>query len=486
MVKSFLNAFFGGIGRTLGKFVVYIIIALIFFFIYENAHAEEININSSVYGDTGYSNMYWGQNYYNGSLSNSNFSIGTRYSGRLADFVLDIRRSFVANTVYSIYVYAPTNDFRNTLEGVIVDDISNTVGCTTVSSQFMSKTKLKSTFVCPQNTSRIQMQWYADEGSYLTGDTNFNINKITLETQTSSGSNNDDIINSANQNTEDIINNNNSNTQDILDGLGDLGSSITDSTNAINDTIDSTFTCTNLWNDKNNSVWSDNHWVYQTITITQSGTYYFKSNYSHVIINGSHALPYSVTLSAGTYTIYFGSTTSTIDSTISKSMVSLYDKPYCVYGGTIMSETNDNLSDINDSINDKSEMDTSIFSTWWSNFNPGSNPLGNVITLPITLAQKIVGFNENSCQSVNLGALLGSNLILPCFTLSGVLPNNASTLINTIDIIMSISLLVVIIKNSYETIANLISLGGENEVKKQFRLPTPLEFLSNLLNGGGN
>ena len=42
MVKSFINAFFGGIGRTLGKFVVYIIIALIFFFIYENANAAAI------------------------------------------------------------------------------------------------------------------------------------------------------------------------------------------------------------------------------------------------------------------------------------------------------------------------------------------------------------------------------------------------------------------------------------------------------------
>ena len=58
-----------------------------------------------------------------------------------------------------------------------------------------------------------------------------------------------------------------------------------------------------------------------------------------------------------------------------------------------------------------------------------------------------------------------------------------SSVWSTIDVLMSIGLLVVIIKNLYETFSNLLTMGGEKEAREKFDMPTPMEFLSMILGG---
>lgn len=97
---------------------------------------------------------------------------------------------------------------------------------------------------------------------------------------------------------------------------------------------------------------------------------------------------------------------------------------------------NSNLNEINDNLTDNSAP------TDYSFFNDiglsSDTPISNLILMPITLLSAINSGFSGSCSSVNLGSLLGHDLILPCIDIQSKL---GSKLWSTIDGLISIFLL---------------------------------------------
>lgn len=423
-------------------YVLFFTSFILFMFIGCTVHAEEVNITSSIYGDTGYSNMYWGQNWYNGSLSNSNFSFGTRYSGRLRDFVFDVRRSFVANTIYTVYVYAPTNDFRNTLDEVIIDDITNETSCTVINYQFVSKTKLSASFVCGYNSSRLQMSWYGPEQGYLTGDTNFNINKVTLETQSSSGANNDDIINNANENTQDIINNNNSNTQDVIDNQNQNTQDIIDSQQQIDDSLNTyckkgptdfdinNYNFVNGYINSTGGVTNDNQYKSSPYFVIKGGEtytiklsinrtlpyicwYYANKNMASCVSqNNQNTFTLTAPLNAKYLRVTVGNSSGNF-------VVANITGPICNnWDLEKQNEINGAINNLNDVIND-SNVDSDLIDSVLDVSFYDNNDLTSIITAPLTILHSLL--NDNTCQPLELPFHLdigdydnSTNAYLPC------------------------------------------------------------------------
>lgn len=509
MVKSFMNAFFGGIGRTLGKILVYLAIGLIFFFIYDEVHA------AAIYGQSGCNSTYYNILKQDGTSTYGQTSTSYNISWETVSFYGT--ENLTANTYYDVKIVFRSNFTISALSGgPEVYSTSSLCGSTNgqlqVSGYGVSGATL--TFRILTGSSMVDF-WRVWTPFHFTGSNG--INSVTFSKVDLSGSSG--IIENANDNTNTIVNNNNQNTSDIINNQDsnttDIINNQTQNTQDIINALDNTKYSVCSKGKQYFIIGSDKSYIANSSGQVNSNNNYFVSSPLRIDSNQSYTLNIvnSTNIQYGYYCFYksdktlISCTKYSDNTTLSYTFTSPNNSYYFVatlYRNNDVIENaylegkNANIC-ITDSYNssrqdllntmfqqDTSDGDTNIFSTWWNNFDPISNPLGSVVTLPITLAQKIVSFNSSSCQSINLGNLLGHNLTLTCFTLSSVLPDNASSLINTIDIIMSISLLVVIIKNTYETIANLVSLGGENEVKKQFRLPTPLEFMANLLNGGGN
>lgn len=110
------------------------------------------------------------------------------------------------------------------------------------------------------------------------------------------------------------------------------------------------------------------------------------------------------------------------------------------------------------------------------------DPLNYLLTLPINLLTKLnTLISSGTCNKASFGTLYGTELYLPCINFENYL---GSSLWTTIDTIVGIGLLVVILKKFYDTISNILSLGKEEEIRKGMELPTPMEFLAQILGGG--
>lgn len=87
-------------------------------------------------------------------------------------------------------------------------------------------------------------------------------------------------------------------------------------------------------------------------------------------------------------------------------------------------ETNDILKDdssvSNDKITDITNIDT----------NTSNTPVSDFITLPITLLNKYNTSMNISCNSINLGSLLGTDLIIPCINLEQRFGSNLWSIID--------------------------------------------------------
>lgn len=87
-------------------------------------------------------------------------------------------------------------------------------------------------------------------------------------------------------------------------------------------------------------------------------------------------------------------------------------------------ETNDLIKDdssiSNDKITDITNIDT----------NTSNTPVSDFITLPITLLNKYNTSMNSSCNSINLGSLLGTDLIIPCINLEQRLGSNLWSIID--------------------------------------------------------
>lgn len=146
----------------------------------------------------------------------------------------------------------------------------------------------------------------------------------------------------------------------------------------------------------------------------------------------------------------------------------------------IINNQNENTQEIIDAIDDGSDpnISDSELSSFFSSFSY-TDPLAYLLTLPVQLINKIVSLSDN-CSTINLGTLYGFTFTLPCLNLETYL---GSAVWGTIDVIMSVTLLVIILKNFYDTISNLLTLGGEKEAKEKFSMPTPMDFLARILGG---
>lgn len=104
---------------------------------------------------------------------------------------------------------------------------------------------------------------------------------------------------------------------------------------------------------------------------------------------------------------------------------------------------------------DESPSDSDIESIFENEDDSSSSPVSDLITMPITLLEKLNNGFSGSCGSYNLGSLYGHNIILPCIDMVGLLGSELWTLIDmlfSLFLVYNIGLMVISI---YESITSL-------------------------------
>lgn len=190
--------------------------------------------------------------------------------------------------------------------------------------------------------------------------------------------------------------------------------------------------------------------------------------------------------------------------TISNLVLSGGNITFCPYGSSagnrldgIEGAIQGGLFDVNNSVQDVKDIQQDTYDYMTDDTNPTINtsdinnvigqvqiqdPLNYLLTLPLNLLTKLnTVISAGSCSKASFGVLYGTELYLPCINFENYL---GSSLWTTIDTIVGIGLLVVILKKFYDTISNILSLGKEEEIRKGMELPTPMEFLAQILGGG--
>lgn len=127
-----------------------------------------------------------------------------------------------------------------------------------------------------------------------------------------------------------------------------------------------------------------------------------------------------------------------------------------------LDETNDNLdkidgsvNDLNDSINNSSVDNPGSKIEEFENMLPENGVITQLITLPISLFQKVLSSINGTCQEYNLGNLFGTDLTLPCVNISNYL---GATLWNVIDVLFSGLFVLVISKKMIKVFNNFTSM----------------------------
>lgn len=443
-------------------------------------------------------------------------SIGTRYNGKSYYFQFNFHKSLTANKIYELKVSSTTSDFTSNINK---DDITplcyssfaynfNTKECGDISviSVIRGSGNQSKDFTIRFSPLSSMTYWGFKFGggfNALTGVSNFLINNFDLTEV--NADNTDEIINNNNQNTQNVIDNQNQNTQDIINNqnslLGDRCSNLLDYNNYYHNENSSSI---NINGDtivlSSNYTWS--HLDYN-ITTQVGKTYYisgstsstnetalvwvgndnsnFNERYFIYENNGSFSGSFVAT-TTHTYIRLYASKTTANTINYYRIMFSEFNRPYCAYGSTIskLDDTNNAISDTNSYLKDNSNPNISD-NEFLSVFNSigFTDPLQHLLQLPVQFINALVS-QSNTCQTINLGTLWGVSLTLPCINLENIIGSNVWGII---DILMSIGLLVVIVKNLYQTFANLMTMGGEKEAREKFSMPTPMEFLSMILGG---
>lgn len=119
-----------------------------------------------------------------------------------------------------------------------------------------------------------------------------------------------------------------------------------------------------------------------------------------------------------------------------------------------------------------------------------SDPLSYLLTSPLSLLNQINLALNGTCQDYEIGHfndIGNANLSSYTFKFKCIQPANylGSSLWTTIDVIMGIGLLVLTIYKFYHAISNILTMGAENEVERQFHYLTPMAFLVNIIGYGG-
>lgn len=492
------------------KYLKYFLIVFILL-LTPKVFALEYNMNSKTSATfNGTKNRYLGTEIYNTGTTNT-YTFGTRYNGKLSSIDTYFDYPFEANTTYTLTYNMNTEDFRNNFGGKYWWDCSDTMNATNQhvgNFTYVSYKKVKFSFTPSENTTCIRVLLGSTNLSStpITGVSNWQLDSITLydpdyqsgssggqgstSTPTPTPNTNQDIINNQNNNTQDIINNNNQNTSDVIENNNENTDRIID--NMSDD-------CTNLINLQDLTlVKNDNRtYNYYLPNTLPAGTYTLSYKYNKIglpttytqLLLNSSAVSYILLNESGKNTF----TTSTdfnrfyifIDNNSpSGSIVNLSDfmlvegteaKPYCKYGSKVnkLDQTNQYLMDDSDP-----NISDNDFMTMFNSLNI-NDPLNYLLTLPTQLINKMVSLS-GSCSPIELGSLYGTMITLPCINLENII---GSSVWNIIDVIFSVSLLVVIFKNLYDTFSNLLTMGAQKEAKEKFSMPTPMDFLSMILGG---
>lgn len=126
-------------------------------------------------------------------------------------------------------------------------------------------------------------------------------------------------------------------------------------------------------------------------------------------------------------------------------------------------ETTDAVNGLNDSLTDSSGNDDSDNSNAIDDFenNIASNStISSLITMPITLYQKILNSVNGSCSTFTLGSLLGTNVTFPCINPSDYL---GSSLWSIIDVICSGLLIFAISKRFINIFESFTSMSNTRD-----------------------
>lgn len=458
----------------------------------------------------------------------TNFSVGVlgnRYNGKSYYFQFNFHYNIIALKTYDVTFTSDTYDFTNQINSNRVVPLCyssfasnfNTKECENIGIVSVKRGSTSSgnskefTIRFTTNSNYSYWGFKIAGGLYnLTSVNNFKISNISFKEVDTSNST--DIINNANQNTQEIINNSTSNANNIIDNNTQNTNDIINNNNQNTQSI-----IENMSNCNNNFLPND------FTTHTDSGLTLTKNSDGSIHVSGTasqstfvnfFSVPnpsnyfdndvfaslnsvctskgYCLTLPVnGGFTISNGIIWSYVDSGVSydytyypmltkSPLPSQFIPPQQQVCTSKIDDTTNAINETNNYLQDNSDpyiADNDFLSMFNSiGFN---DPLQHLLQLPVQFINALVS-QSNTCQAVNLGTLWGVSLSLPCINLQNII---GSGVWSTIDVLMSIGLLVVIIKNLYETFSNLLTMGGEKEARDKFDMPTPMEFLSMILGG---
>lgn len=126
--------------------------------------------------------------------------------------------------------------------------------------------------------------------------------------------------------------------------------------------------------------------------------------------------------------------------------------------------TTNAINGVNNSINDSSTNSNTDNQNVINDFNSklsNNNTISSLITMPITIFQKILNSVNASCTPFTLGNLLGTNITMPCINLANYLGSN---LWNVIDVIISGLFVFSISKTMIKVFNNFTSLKDKGDI----------------------
>lgn len=101
----------------------------------------------------------------------------------------------------------------------------------------------------------------------------------------------------------------------------------------------------------------------------------------------------------------------------------------------IINNNNQNTQSINNNITDDTGVSDNDISDIFEDLEESNTPISDLLTMPITLVNAYISGFSGTCQSISLGRLYNTNLVIPCINLS---EKFGSSLWNLIDILFSL------------------------------------------------
>lgn len=393
------------------------------------------------------------------------WNTNTRYQGTLSRVYFNLPAptgsTFEADTAYRLSVYMATNDWRNRFGTVAVRPGSSYTNNFVDSFTFVSMKQVNITFTVPYGGSTTYQTLWVDlpatnTNTLITGETNWNLNKVTLTKLTSGsggGSTNpsgpstsfDDtaIINNANENTQDIINNNNTNTQDVINNANQNTQEIIDNQNKnAEKTNELLGNCFKNILSITNGVYIDSTSGYGYPVNLEAGKTYtlmsFSGNFGYKIGTSRYSYTDNESGNSGASNRFVFTYTPNSNNGSQQRYLMIYmpdppgvnlqNKKFILvegnYNGSFidygeqactskLDSTNNAINDVNNSINN-SNVDNGVGEGFFDDFTSQDFGLSQIITIPLNTIQSLT---SKSCVPLQVPIpFTNSNINLPCMT----------------------------------------------------------------------